>query len=259
MVNWRRRIRGSPRQIGRPFKVESSSFDIGYGKSGDDQARSTTQALKQIAERKIIVQGSNQLQEEYSRVNNEFFKGKLPSVTIMLANLPFVEHRAFAVRDAKIIVINTDKSKELDEQKADLRHEMIHMAGIKGHGFLFAVYAKAINAPVAMLEGRSIYDDEYQKLLIARQVKREEAHLKEREQRYGAKKGEGTRVVDGKEVARVLGWIRGDKFTMPTTSVQGVPKSATEVQLVLFDKIGYPKKETKVVSRSELERYHIVS
>jgi Zn-dependent peptidase ImmA (M78 family) len=67
-------------------------------------------------------------------VSREHFKGKLPDCKIVLAELPKVKHRAFSVvtSNLRLIVINTARSKTLEEQKADLRHEIIHMAGVKG-------------------------------------------------------------------------------------------------------------------------------
>lgn len=224
------------------------------------QPRTTHEAIRMIAKRQIPVRGSLELQSEYERINREFFKGKLPYATVILADLPNVKHRAFTTqaRNLRIIVINTAHSKTLEEQRADLRHEIIHVAGVKGHGTLFEIYAEMLNAPLATSpEGKPLYKEDYDKLMA-------EMERKKRIQKTEVKRDEGLLMKDGKVVARVMSWTSSRTVgeVVPKTSItryEQVPKSAKEVTLVLFDNLGYPKRDPVTIPREKLEEYYLTT
>ena len=69
----------------------------------------------------------------------------------------------------------------------------------------------------------------------------------------------------GKIAARVVGYVSGrsGRYIIPSrsiTSVNMIPKSAESIELVVFDKEGYPiiTKKPLLVSREELETYFIL-
>jgi hypothetical protein len=227
----------------------------------------TMQALRAIADGRVPVRFSAELQREYERVSREHFKGKLPDCKIVLAELPKVKHRAFSVvtSNLRLIVINTARSKTLEEQKADLRHEIIHMAGVKGHGTLFQVYAEMLNAPVASTpEGKQLSYNEYSERLVKAEAQKEAEERRKREEQLGVKKGEGVKIIEGKPAARIIGWVGpSGKLVISKRNIWEddwdlmVPKKAKEVWIVEFDALGHPKGD-KTVPREELKNYYIV-
>jgi len=217
---------------------------------------STKQAARMIANREVPVTGSLTLQNEYDSVNKQHFDGKLPEATIMLVNMPQVKHKAFAIPKAKIIVVNTAHTKSTEEQKADLRHEMIHLSGIDGHGYLFEIRAKQINAPMADYEGRSISAQELEDLQFKRKMEREQLEQKRLEEKYGVKKGEGQLMQDGKPVARVLFYeTRAGVSTKNVRDVSDIPESSKSVAITTFDQLGYPKGKSQIITRQELGNF----
>jgi len=254
-----RRLRSGRRGAGKGLSPPSRRLP--------SEPTTTVQALRAIAERRIPVKGSAELQREYERVSREYFKGRLPSCTIVLAELPKVRHRAFSVQSSKLrlIVVNTARSKTLEEQKADLRHEIIHMAGVKGHGVLFQMYAEMLHAPVATSpEGKQLSYKEYSESLVKAEAQKEAKERRKREEQLGVKKDEGTKIIEGKPVARIVGWVGpSGKLVISKRRIgeedweRMVPKKAKEVWIVEFDAVGYPKAD-KTVPREELKHYYIV-
>lgn len=190
------------------------------------QPRSATQAIEMIAKREIRVTGSLELQNEFDAVNKQHFKGKLKDATIMKAYLPKVKHKAFVAPNTSIVIINTAKTSTLEEQKLALRHEIVHLAGFHGHGFLFELTAERIGAPVAEYEGKFITREEHDEIKIKRAVERERLKREAREKKMGMKKGEGTLIREGKPVARVIFYEgkQGIKTAKRVSSISDHPK-----------------------------------
>lgn len=238
-------------------KVDSRASGVVLHKQKLKQPRSATQAIKMIAKREIPVTGSLELQNEFDDVNNQHFKGKLKDATIMKAYLPKVKHRAFIEPNTRIIIINTAKTPTLEEQKLALRHEIVHLAGFHGHGFLFELTAERIGAPVAEYKGKFITRKERDEIKIARAVERERLKREAREKKMGMKKGEGTLMREGKPVARVIFYEgkQGIKTAKRVSDISDLPKSASTVAITTFDGIGYPKGKMQVIPKTSLVDY----
>lgn len=223
------------------------------------EPRSVKQAAAMIAKREIPVKTSYDLFKEYERVNTTFFKGKVKEPSIMLANLPYVKNRAFAIPQANIVVINTAKANTLEEQKPLLRHELLHIAGLSGHDFRFESWARTIDAPFMYDEegGKGISGEEYTKIKIDRAVERAKAEQTRREQKYGTKKGEGDLIRNGRPVARVIMYQgkRGVVTGKTVANISDIPKSVEDVVIVTFDALGYPKRKSQIIPRDQLVNY----
>lgn len=264
-MSWRTRKRGTSRQRGVVFKTKRKEQTLGSLKLHSSsksvkvihkQPRTAKEATKMIAKGEIPVTGSLELQNEYNSVNKQHFNGKLKDVTIMRANLSLVKHKAFAIPDANIILINTAKTPTLEEQKYVMRHEMIHIAGYHSHDFRFEMIANRIDAPVAEYEGKLITRQESDDLKVRRAVERAGMEQEAREKRMGMKKGEGELMRNGKPVARVIAYeTKSGISTRTIHDISDIPKSSKTVLITTFDKLGYPKGKATTVSREELNNY----
>lgn len=196
---------------------------------------STISALRMINDGLIQTERDERFETEFKRVNDQYYDGRL-NAKVVTAFLPNIRHLAFYDINGKTIVINTGRGTD-EERLAALKHEMVHAQGINGHGLLFQIYAERIGAPVAELEGgKLISAEEQREITIERIVAKDKLYDE-------AHPASGQRLMrDGKPVARVFGWVTvrngKENFTMPRGSVwsiEQVPMSATQVQLVYFD------------------------
>lgn len=180
----------------------------------------------------------------FNSLNKKHFKNALPDVPIILVHLPKVRHKAFTIRQPKMIVINTAKTRSLKEQIEVLKHEMIHLSGVKDHGVLFHLIASRIGAPIGETEdGQPVY-------------RRMEVH----------KMPVDVLMINGKPAAKVIAYekTRGGGFPIvkprrPITSIDQIPKKAMKVEIVLIGRNGWEIPWTsKWISRDELVKYHLV-
>lgn len=73
---------------------------------------------------KIPAKTSSGLQDEYERINKQYFGDGLPRMRVYLANLPDIGYRSLSNWWGGIIIINTAKAKTLEEQKEALKDEI---------------------------------------------------------------------------------------------------------------------------------------
>ena len=253
-------------QYGRGSGYFQVNSETNLNPSSYIEPKTVRQAVLMISRKEIPVQGSYALQTSFNELNNQYFKGKLPDYTILLADLPLVKHQGFHVAGAKIIVINTARAETLQDQENILKHEIIHCTGINSHGFLFQHWAKILNAPIADFEGKPISLEEYEKIKEEREKQRWELQ-RQRLAEKGLVQGRGTLKRNDLPVARILGWsgiYQGkERFSFNEKNIyriEDLPKYAKDITLVLFDETGTPKpKESPTVIREDLKNYYIVS
>lgn len=200
----------------------------------------------------------NKWKKAIAKVRTEFSRdGKLIKDPVIYVNLPLIK---------KLYKINPEYADKI--LRFSIAHEVGHLKQVYEYGVKMATYPKFIleyEADETARELSGLDKSEIEVLeerLSGEKTSRRRTILDEVDIRGKSK----LYTFDGKIVARVVGYVSGrsGKYIIPSrsiTSVNMIPKSAESIELVVFDKEGYPiiTKKPLLVSREELEKYFVLT
>lgn len=146
-----------------------------------------------------------------------------------------------------------------------IAHEVAHLRQREEYGYNIIAEPDTIlewEADKTAAELSGIPEDEAEKMELEIRKK-----ILENKPRKKPSRRESILKMDGKIVARVLGWenIREkNKLTLPPLykkirSIDDVPRKARHVWIITFDEDGNPHKKGRWITREELERNYVIT